>query len=81
MFIVIKVFLDAAVILLSYLAAYSLKFHQGLSGISHFPWDAYGKYVFWIVLVYLGCFNFSGMYRERKGILIEIDEFLGCLNA
>lgn len=77
MFIALKAALDAAVIVLSYLAAYSIKFHQGLSGIFYFPWAIYGKYIFWIVLIYLACFYFSGLYRERKGILIEIDEFLG----
>ncbi len=77
MFIALKLFFDAIVIVFSYITAYSIKFHQGISGFFDFPWDIYGKYVLWIVLIYLLCFNFSGMYRERKGILIEIDEFLG----
>jgi len=42
-----------------------------------FPWGQYGWYLLGIIGVYLICLNFFGMYKERKGILIEIDEFLG----
>ena len=81
MFIALKILLDAAVITFAYLAAYSIKFGEGISGFMDFPWGTYGKYLFWIVAIYLVCFYFSGLYRERKGILIEIDEFLGSIGA
>lgn len=77
MFVAIKLFIDASLILMSYLAAYDIKFRQSLSGLMNFPWNQYGWYLFGIIGVYLICLNFYGMYKERKGILIEIDEFLG----
>jgi len=79
MFIALKLISDASVVVFSYMAAYGIKFHSGIHDFLHFPWEVYGKYVFWIMLLYLACFHFAGLYKERKGILIEIDEFLGDL--
>jgi exopolysaccharide biosynthesis polyprenyl glycosylphosphotransferase len=48
-----------------------------LEGFVSFPFYQYANYLFFILLIYLVSFYFLGMYRSRKGFLVEVDEFLG----
>lgn len=74
MFILLRLVLDILFINFSYITAYLIRFQQlSPEGFLKFPLPVYGKYLAAITLIYLICFQLWGMYKTRKGFLIEID--------
>ena len=78
MFLAIRIITDLILIQLSFISAYLIKFGAfSFSGFASFNYAAYFNYLSGIILVYLFSFLLFGMYKTRKGFLVEIDEFLG----
>ncbi|MDD5382956.1 MAG: sugar transferase [Candidatus Margulisbacteria bacterium] len=78
MFILVRLITDIIIISLSYILAYSIKFNLfSWAGIFSFPLFQYANYLLFILFIYLLVFFFVGMYKLRKGFLIEFDELWG----
>ena len=78
MFISVRFLSDALVILVSYVFAYSIRFQNfSINSLVSFPYFQYSQYLIGLVAVYLISLYFLGMYKTRKGFLVEIDELLG----
>ncbi|MGB9613324.1 MAG: sugar transferase, partial [Candidatus Margulisiibacteriota bacterium] len=78
MFSIIRLVADALFILLSYTTAYLMRFNiLSLEGLFTFPLQQYANYLFSILVIYLLVFYLLGMYKTRKGFLVEVDEFIG----
>jgi exopolysaccharide biosynthesis polyprenyl glycosylphosphotransferase len=82
MFIIARLILDAAGIVLCYSFAYLLSFKiLSITNIIAFPFSQYHKYFIVITVIYLSSFYLVGMYKQRKGFLIEVDEVLGSITS
>ena len=80
MFILIRLASDILLIMLAYVSAYLIRFGLlSFEGFFTFPYLQYTNYLIFALMVYIVTFFFVGMYRTRKGFLIEVDEFLGAL--
>jgi len=78
MFTLVRMVSDILLIPLSYIFSYLIKFqHFNLKGFILFPVLQYKTYLLFILLTYLSCFYLLGMYKVRKGFLIEVDELIG----
>jgi len=77
MFIFVRIIFDILFINLCYITAFLIKFDRlSLKGYLDFPFGMYGKYLFAITAVYLISFKLWGLYKTRRGFLIEIDAFV-----
>ena len=80
MFILVRLASDILLMVLSYVSAYLLRFGLfSFEGYFTFPYFQYASYLIYALMVYIITFFFVGMYKTRKGFLIEVDEFLGAL--
>lgn len=82
MFLAVRLITDIILIQLSFISAYLIKFGSfDLSGFVSFNYAAYFNYLAGITLVYLISFLLFGMYKARKGFLIEIDALIGAFTS
>jgi len=78
MFILLRLLIDIVIIALSYIFAYLIKFDLfSWPGLISFPLLRYANYLLFALIIYLLSFSFLGMYKVRKGFLVEVDEFIG----
>ncbi len=77
MFTIARLSTDTLIFIVSYMAAYQMRFGQfSPHAIIDFPFGIYVGYIVAIVVVYVSSFYLWGQYKPRKGFLIEIDEFV-----
>lgn len=82
MFLIARLIFDILIIVFSYISAYLIKFGAfSFYGIISFQYLKYYQYLLFIIALYVFYLYLFGMYRGRKGFLIEIDELLGCFFA
>ncbi|MFA5104870.1 MAG: hypothetical protein WC527_06820 [Candidatus Margulisiibacteriota bacterium] len=70
-FVVIKVISDIAVVNLSFLSGYMIRF--GLSSPASVPMVIYSKVIIFITLTWLVIFNLAGMYKMQSDKTVRID--------
>lgn len=73
LFLAIRIVSDVLLILASFLMAYLTRFGFTVSNLP--PINAYIRTLSLVVLIWLLIFTLLGLYRFRKGLFIEIDEF------
>ena len=77
MFTILRLALDALLLVVSYVAAYQLRFGNFyFSNILSSPVRQYAGYLVYIVFLSAAVFYFGGMYKTRRGIFVELDEFM-----
>ncbi len=82
MFTILRLATDISAICLSFILAYLLKFgNLSLSAIINFPLATYSNQMVLVLLVFLATFQIIGLYRTRRGFLIDVDEFLGVFSG
>jgi exopolysaccharide biosynthesis polyprenyl glycosylphosphotransferase len=72
-FLFVRITADIAILAVSFMLAYMMRF--GLNVETLPPWTAYFKVLSVVIALYLIIFTLLKLYKFRKGIFIEIDEF------
>lgn len=77
MFTILRLASDAALLVVSCVAAYHLRFGDFyLRSFFSSPIRQYAGYLLYIVLLSTAVFYFGGMYKTRRGIFVELDELM-----
>jgi exopolysaccharide biosynthesis polyprenyl glycosylphosphotransferase len=82
MFAIVRVISDIFFVNLSFIIAYKVNFGGiNIASLFNVPLQLYFNQLIIITFIYLLIFNSFGLYRMRRGFLIDIDEIIGVFLA